>query len=184
MFVFDFDNFDGALSADDIRHAKQAGMQGAIVGLQYPSDGSGIAHQQLEVLIQAGVPIVACYAESQFIGDVWGNVSRFAPQIPQIYQACEEPFVDRAYIDRGLDFIDALNLGKRAGIYTGAWFWAGKEFEHWFGDRDLWIAQYDSSPDPDNYQPVGDWTRCTIKQWNGNARVGRMNLDINVTRDW
>ncbi len=186
--VFDFDNHDGALTAYDIVKCKAAGMQGAIVGLQYPGSPypPGVAHQQLDALITAGVPIYGCYAESQFIGDVWHNVEQYRTKIPIIYVACEEDFVDRAYIDRSLDFADSLNLGARAGIYTGGWWWDSRpdNIKHWFGDRKLWIAQYDGHPDPEVYSKVGDWDYCTIKQYSGTAKVGRLNLDLNVTRDW
>lgn len=187
--IIDVDNHDGPLSTEDIRQLLQAGMQGAIVGLQYPGNPypPGVAHQQLEALINAGVPIVGCYAESQHIRDAWPNVAQFAAHIPQIYVACEEPHVDRAWIDSNLDFIDALNLGTRAGIYTGGWWWNAQpdNVKHWFGDRDLWAAVYDGNPDPDIFgAPIGDWNGCKIKQWSGHALVGRLNLDLNTDRTW
>lgn len=181
-----FDNNDEQLSADDINICKAAGMQGAIVGLQYPNApyAPGVAHQQLDALITAGVPIYAVYAESQSISDTWKNVEQFKAHIPRIYIACEEAYVDRMFIDNSLNFADSLGLAK-TGIYTGGWFWnSSKEYEHWFGDRPLWVAEYDGNPDISRYTKIGDWDAPAIKQWSGNARVGRLNLDLNVTRDW
>jgi hypothetical protein len=188
-FVFDFDNHDGELTTQDIKDCKQAGMQGAIVGLQYPGNPypRGVAHQQIEALLEARVPLVACYAESQHISETWERVKQFRAHIPQVYQAAEEPHVDRQWIDSSLDFIDALGLAvPRGGIYTGPWWWNVQpdNVKHWFGDRDCWIAAYDGNPDPDIAPPMGDWTHYRIKQWNGHAQVGRLLLDLNTDRTW
>lgn len=185
MLIVDVDNHDGELSADDVIRMKRAGIEGAIVGLQYPNPSlypKGVAHQQIPMLLAGGIKLVGCYAESQHISAVWDNVAHLKPWIPQIYQACEESHVDWYWINTSLDFIDNLNLPMRGGIYTGAWWWQGKPFEHWFGDRDLWVAQYDENYDVDTFTGLGDWTQCKVKQVTGTAKVGRLEIDLNVMR--
>jgi hypothetical protein len=183
--IVDISNRTGELADADLVALKRAGIEAAIVGLQYPAPPypPGCAQQQIPALAAASIPVLGCYAESQEIAAVWPNVAHLAWAIPQIFQACEEDFVDRAWIDRGLDFADALNLGQRAGIYTGGWWWRGKEFEHWYGDRDLWAAQYDAAFDL-SFLPFGDWTACKYKQVVGNARIGHLVCDLSVSPRW
>lgn len=185
MLIVDLDNFDGDLTDDDCEKLKTAGIQGAIVGLQYPGAGypPGVAHQQIPMLLHHGITLIACYAMSQHINYSWQFVSHLKHLIPQIFVDVEEQGIDKDWIDSNLDFIDQqIHLPFRAGIYTGAWFWENQTYAHWFGDRDLWAAQYDENYDPDTFQPVGDWQRCKVKQVTGTAHIGRLDVDLNVMR--
>lgn len=186
MLIFDFDNYDGALDVQTIVKCKAAGMQGAIVGLQDPPPQYPpfVATQQLIALIEAGVSIEGVYAESQSIVDTWPRVAHLRALIPRLWIAAEEPHVDRAWLDRELAYGDGLGLAQPVGIYTGAWFWRGKEYEQAYGDRQLWAAEYDGHPDPETFNPFGAWTFCVLKQWAGAAMVGQKGLDLNVDRRW
>lgn len=179
--IVDIDNHEGHLTGTDILALKQAGVRKVIVGLQYPRSPfpPGAAHQQIGALINAGFEI-ECYAQSQHIADVWPRVSQYSQHIDRIWVACEEPHVNRRWIDEHLDFIDGL--GKTAGIYTAKWFWEQQEYEHWFGDRPLWAAQYDDSADADAFTPFGDWGSCTMKQYSGDSWIGRLHVDLNAER--
>lgn len=184
MLVVDLDNFDGELTDDDCEKLKRAGVTGAIVGLQYPGPAypPGVAHQQIPMLALHGIAIVACYSMSTPIQTAWPHVEHLRHLIPQIYVDVEENNVDRAFLDNQLYFVDALKLPMRAGIYTAAWFWQNQEYVHWFGDRDLWAAQYDENYDIETFQPVGDWQVCKVKQVTGTAHIGRLDVDLNVMR--
>lgn len=185
MLVVDLDNYDGELTDEDCEKLLRAGVTGAIVGLQYPGAGypSGVAHQQIPKLIEHGIKLVACYQMSTPIDIAWNNVSHLKHLIPQIFVDVEIDGIDKPYIDSQLDYIDnQLHLPQRAGIYTGNWFWNNQTYAHWFGDRDLWAAQYDENYDIDTFTPVGDWTICKIKQVTGTAHIGRLNVDLNVMR--
>ncbi len=185
MLVVDLDNYDGELTDEDCIKLKRAGVQGAIVGLQYPGGSypAGVAHQQIPMLVRHGIEIVACYQMSTPIQQAWERVQHLRHLIPQIFVDVEEGHVDRGFIDDQLDFIDQqIVLPFRAGIYTAAWFWQNQEYAHWFGDRDLWAAQYDENYDVETFQPVGDWQVCKIKQVTGTAHIGRLDVDLNVMR--
>lgn len=186
MLIMDFDNYDGELTTEDIVACKRAGMQGAIVGLQAPAPPYPpfVAYQQIEALYRASVPIVACYAQSQHIRDTWPLVAPFRGLIPMVYVTAEEPHVNREWLDSNLWFIDDLGLERRAGIYTGSWWWQAQPFAGEYRDRALWAAQYDGNPDAEQFVPFGAWRYCELKQWNGHARIGRLDLDLNADRRW
>lgn len=184
MLIVDTDNYDGELTDEDCENLKRAGVTGAIVGLQYPGPAypPGVAHQQIPMLDAHGIKIVAVYAMSQHISETWPKVEHLRHLIPQVYIDCEENNIDRAWIDSSLDFADAIKLPFRSGVYTGDWFWKNQEYAHWFGDRDLWAAQYDENYDINTFQPVGDWQRCKVKQVTGTAHIGRLNVDLDIMR--
>lgn len=186
MLIFDFDNYDGALSRESIVKCKAAGMQGAIVGLQAPGPQYPpfVATQQIIALIEAGVSIEGVYAESQSIVDTWPLVQHLSAFLPRLWIACEEDHVDQAWIDRELAYGDALKLAQPVGVYTGAWWWRGKPFAGLYGDRQLWAADYDGHPDAETFAPFGAWTFAVLKQFAGAAMVGQKGLDLNVDRRW
>lgn len=137
--------------ADDITHLLALGVRRVQIGLQYPTPGGqlwygvgpGIAHLQIPLFLAAGFE-VECYAESQDITEVWHYVSGpWRLQIRRLWQACEEGFVDADYLRAAFAFMDHFGPSKRAGVYTGRWWWEPRAVAlREFDDRDRWLAEY------------------------------------------
>lgn len=188
--AIDCSNYTGEITARQIEALYSEKVELIIVGLQYPSDPRypvGVAHQQIEAILNAGHRIeIECYAESQNIQDTWANVSMYQPYIKRIWQAAEETHVTPAFLDDAFVFIDGLHLPRRAGIYTGAWFWRTYPFygTDRFKDRPLWNADYDGIADLDIgfSPPYGGWARPTIKQFRDSTDEfvpGLQRIDVN-----
>ena len=181
MLIVDIDNHDGPLNAEEIDYLKMAGIQGAIVGLQYPTNSMyppGVAHQQIPMLKAGGIEIVGCYAESQHIQDTWRYVEHLSRWIPEIWQACEEPHIDETWVDSSLQFISSI--GKGRGIYTAPWWTNSRPWMQKYSNERLWVAQSDENYDPNTFTPFNGWTSCEIKQVTGTAHIGRLAVDLNV----
>lgn len=188
--AIDCSNYTGELTSDQVAALYSKRVELIIVGLQYPSSfyyPAGVAHQQIEAILNAGHHMdIECYAESQRIQDTWPGVSMFKPYIKRVWQAAEELHVTPPFLDDAFAFIDGLHLPRRAGVYTGSWFWNAYPFygQALYNDRPLWNADYDGIPDLDvGFSPAyGGWARPLIKQFRGSTYdfvPGLGGVDVN-----
>lgn len=172
----DISNYSGPITAQNVADWKAGGIEMVIVGLQFPNPPypKGVAEQQLWTLVNGGMR-VECYAESQSIKYAWGFVRQFQPYIERIWVAAEEEHVDEEWLDSELAFIDSLGLPKRAGIYTGAWWWQWQPFRTSYADRPIWLADYDGY-----LTPIDNWPYVTIWQHTGSTSFKGVDMvDLN-----
>lgn len=182
--AIDLSNHQGAIAAAVVAALRAAGVEKVIVGLQYPGEPYpvGVAHQQLQTLIDGGMPHLEVYFESTPCDRAWGNVAQFAGRIERAWVACEtgSAFEDNATIDAALAFADALNLPKQAGIYSAAWWWNVKMAGSWYSGRPLWVANYDEAQNI-AFAPFGGWTSCDMKQFSEHFEIPGVGFEVDAS---
>jgi hypothetical protein len=189
---YDISNWDGPLAAATIARWQQDGIGHCVVRASLETAGkSALAQQQLQALVDAGLPravYVWCYPRADdpatLVQDTIALCDAYAPDT---YWLDVEEVSGYAYPDaaRNIAWLHHVvaacqSAGKRVGIYSGRWYWA----DHWMGntaefsDLPLWTSDYDENPDLAVWHRYGNWETAVGKQYHG-GKAGQ-DLDRNV----
>ena len=190
----DVSNYTGPLSADALTRWKALGVRLVIVQAvdpppPYPPTQT---RQQLQACQDAGL-MTDAYVY------LWASDTPATIQarlalldgfpVRRLWLDCEDTSGEpragwQAHIQAVLEQLDAYPTATgRAGLYTGAWWWAPKGLGG-FGARPLWLAQYDGVDDPTQVQPLADWSAVAIKQYAGTSTLsGVPNVDLDVATE-
>lgn len=150
-----------------------------------------LAKQQIEACQAAGLQVhgyiwmYPSWNPTQTVNDTMGEYGRY--DLPWVWIDAEET-ADVADPKHNADWLNRaiarlLEHGRRAGIYTGAWWWNDPRYmggSTAFKEVPLWYAEYDSNPDLYTWTPFGGWLNPAGKQWD----VTRTLCDIGpIDRD-
>ncbi len=186
----DVSNYTGPLSQEALARWKALGVRLVIVQAvdPPPSYPPTQTRQQLQACQDAGLPTDAyLYLWATDTPETLQARLKLLDGFPirRLWLDCEdaggEPQTGwQAHIQAALAQLDAYpTLAGQAGLYTGAWWWRPRGLSG-FGDRPLWLAQYDGVDDPAQVQPLADWSAVAIKQYAGTSTlssVGNVDLD-------
>jgi hypothetical protein len=182
-YAVDLSNHQSRISPQQVAALLATGVTKAIVGLQYPGRPypPGVAHQQLQTLIDGGMPHIEVYFESTPCERAWGNVAQFKDHIERAWVAAEtgSAFEDNTSLDAALAFADALGLPKQAGIYSAAWWWGTNIGADWYKGRPLWVAHYDSTANL-TFSQFGGWQTCEMKQYSEHGEIPGLGFEVDL----
>ena len=188
--VTDVSNYQGALSVEQFRALKAAGVEVIVCG----TDGSGafpnVYAQQIAAAVEAGLEVEA-YVFIYFATDIAARTNQkldliqASGHVSRVWLDCEDvdaPLDTGAVVSSIATARDAVHArGFECGIYTGRWWWVPRTGDNdGFWNLKLWAAQYDQQPYL-NVDPFGGWESVYRKQYTDKGSLAGISpLDLNV----
>ncbi len=193
----DISNYSSDLTSDNLAALKAAGVGLVITQAvdpppQYPPTKT---RDQIAACNAAGMPVDAylwVWTNSDVRQDMLSKLGLLeGVTVRRLWLDAEDTAVAsvtrrRAAINEAFTILDewsSLFELPRPGLYTGKWWidaYLDGDASAW-GDRDLWLAQYDAIPDASVVTLPKGWTRCAIKQYSGTSDIaGVTGVDLNV----